>query len=110
MREVNILHFVFVMCAACALASPAIPSKAHIVFMLVDDWGWPDVGYHRSTDIVTPNIDSLVKVGLQLDQHYVYNYCSPSCAALLSGRLPIHVNDADTSYNPNDLVSGYNEI
>ena len=66
--------------------------------MLVDDWGWADVGYHRTTatqDIVTPNIDSLVEVGLQLDQHYVYNYCSPSRAALLSGhgRLPIHVND-----------------
>ena len=99
MGEVNILHFVFVMCAACALASPAIPPpavKPHIVFMLVDDWGWADVGYHRSTDtkdIVTPNIDSLVKVGLQLDQHYVYNYCSPSRAALLSGRLPIRVNE-----------------
>ena len=91
-------------------------SKPHIVFMLVDDWGWADVGYHRTTstkDIVTPNIDSLVEVGLQLDQHYVYNYCSPSRAALLSGRLPIHVNDIDSSqscYNPKDPVSGYTGI
>ena len=90
--------------------------KPHIFFMLVDDWGWENVGYHHDTptkDISTPNIDSLVKKGLQLDQHYVYNYCSPSRAALLSGRVPIHVNDADTSqscYNPNDPVSGYTGI
>ena len=95
---------------------PEQASKPHIVFMLVDDWGWADVGYHRTTstqDIITPNIDSLVEVGLQLDQHYVYNYCSPSRAALLSGRLPIHVNDIDSSqssYNPKDPVSGYTGI
>ena len=78
---------------------PEQASKPHIVFMPVDDWGWADVGYHRTIqtqDIVTPNIDSLVEVGLQLDQHYVYNYCSPSRAALLSGRLPTHVNDIDS--------------
>ena len=100
--------------SSVALQPPS--DKPHIFFMLVDDWGWANVGYHRDTptkDISTPNIDSLVKVGLQLDQHYVYKYCSPSRAALLSGRLPIHVNDADTSqscYNPNDPVSGYTGI
>ena len=90
--------------------------KPHIVFLMVDDWGWANVGYHRDTptkDISTPNIDSLVKEGLQLDQHYVYNWCSPSRSAFLSGRLPIHVNDASgcrLCYNPNDTVSGYQGI
>lgn len=102
--------------AASANLYPREPAKPHIVFMLVDDWGWADAGYHRTDstgEIHTPNIDNLVKEGLQLDQHYVYNYCSPSRAAFLSGRLPIHVNDADTSqscYNPKDLVSGYSGI
>ena len=88
--------------------------KPHIVFMMVDDWGWADVGYHRNTsgdDTSTPNIDSLVKAGLQLDQHYVYNWCSPSRSAFLTGRLPIHVNDAAkvsyATYNPKDPVSGF---
>ena len=89
--------------------------QPHIVFMLVDDWGWANAGYHRDTptkDISTPNIDSLVKEGLQLDQHYVYNWCSPSRSALLSGRVPIHVyHDAcDVCYNPDDPVSGYGGI
>ena len=95
---------------------PLVPTKKpHIVFMMVDDWGWANVGYHRETptrDISTPYIDSLVKEGLQLDQHYVYNWCSPSRSAFLSGRLPIHVNDVscEVCYNPKDKVSGYGGI
>ena len=87
--------------------------KPHVVFMLVDDWGWANVGYHRdppTREVDTPNMDSLVKEGLELDQHYVYRYCSPSRSALISGRLPIHVNDKNLkigNYNPNDPVSGY---
>ena len=70
--------------------------KPNIFFMMVDDWGWANVGYHRDTptkDISAPNIDALVQQELQLDQHYVYNWCSPSRSALLTGRVPIHVND-----------------
>ena len=87
--------------------------KPHIVFMLVDDWGWANVGYHRdppTREVVTPNIDSLVKDGLELDQHYAYQFCSPSRSSLMSGRLPIHVNDQNKNmniYNPKDPVSGY---
>lgn len=57
------------------LARATADKKPHIVFMMVDDWGWANAGYHRDTptkDIQTPNIDSLVKQGLQLDQHYVF--------------------------------------
>ena len=87
--------------------------KPHIVYILVDDFGWANVGYHRNPptrEVETPNIDSLVKDGLELDQFYVYQYCSPSRCSLMTGRLPIHVNDLNhfmSYYNPNDLVSGY---
>ena len=88
-------------------------NKPHIVFMLVDDWGWANVGFHRdppTREVDTPNIDSLVKEGLELDQHYVYQFCSPSRSSLMTGRLPIHVNDRNDGlqlYNPNDPVSGF---
>ena len=87
--------------------------KPHIIFMMVDDWGWANVGYHRNpptSEVVTPNIDSLVKDGLELDQHYAYQFCSPSRSSFLSGRLPIHVNDLNKAldfYNPDDPVSGF---
>ena len=100
-------------CAMLATVATAQQSKPNLVFMLVDDWGWANVGYHRNPptkEVVTPNIDSLVKEGLELDQHYVFKFCSPSRSCLMSGRLPIHVNDQNAEpniYNPNDPVSGF---
>ena len=93
-----------------------LAKKPHIVFLMVDDWGWANVGYHRndnSKEIVTPNIDKLVKEGLQLDQHYVYKVCSPTRSSFLSGRVPIHVHLGGTNktvYNPKDPVSGFDGI
>ena len=107
------LSMSYVVCTATHQPRPQAADKPHILFMLVDDWGWANVGYHRdppTREVDTPNMDSLVKEGLELDQHYVYRYCSPSRSALISGRLPIHVNDKNLkigNYNPNDPVSGY---
>ena len=45
-------------------AVTAADTKPHIVFVLVDDWGWANVGYHRdppTKEVVTPNIDGLLK-------------------------------------------------
>ncbi|XP_065199150.1 arylsulfatase B-like [Sycon ciliatum] len=92
---------------------PVAGVKPHIVVVLVDDWGWANVGYHRENatkEVQTPNFDSLCKRGIELDQHYAYKFCSPSRSSFLSGRLPIHVNienDYPDYYNPNDTVSGY---
>ena len=102
--------------SSAATVRPGQATKPHIVFMMVDDWGWADVGYHlnfSTKEVVTPNIDNLVKEGLQLNQQYVFNWCSPSRSSFVSGRVPIHVNDEgtdDKSYNPNDPVSGFNGI
>lgn len=84
--------------------------------ILVDDWGWANVGYHRhppTNEVVTPNMDRLCKEGLELDQHYAHCVCSPSRSSLLTGRLPYHVsvsNDEPTLYNPADKISGYQGI
>ena len=90
--------------------------KPHIVFLLVDDWGWANVGYHRSQptpEVATNNFDRLLKEGLELDQHYTFNQCGPSRCSLLTGRLPIHVSDRNIEpqyYNPKDPVSGFTGI
>eukprot|EP00118_Oscarella_pearsei_P000690 m.5568 g.5568 ORF g.5568 m.5568 type:complete len:527 (+) comp13516_c0_seq1:166-1746(+) len=79
-------------------------SKPHIVMIVVDDWGWANVGYHDSDPVAklaTPNIDELANTGLILDQHYTFSVCGPSRASLLSGRLPSNVNleQSLTAYN-----------
>ena len=61
----------------------------HILLILVDDLGWRDVGYHGSV-IKTPNIDKLASQGLTLEDYYVQPVCTPTRAALLTGKYPIH--------------------
>jgi arylsulfatase A-like enzyme len=60
----------------------------NILFFLVDDLGWSDVGFHGGS-IPTPNIDRLAAAGTRLEAFYVQNLCSPTRAALLTGRYPI---------------------
>ena len=67
------------------------PVKPNIVFVLVDDWGFAEVGF-RDQKIKSPNFDDLAKTGLVLNRHYVYKFCSPSRASFLTGRWPHHVH------------------
>ena len=62
--------------------------KPNIIFILADDLGWKDVGYHGS-DIKTPNIDALAHGGARLEQFYVQPMCTPTRAALMTGRYPL---------------------
>ena len=64
------------------------PPRPNIVFILSDDHGWADVGWH-SPEIKTPNLDKLAFAGARLEQHYAQPVCSPSRAALLTGRYPM---------------------
>lgn len=66
-----------------------IQAKDHpnILLLVADDLGWNDVCYHGSR-CRTPNMDRLVASGVELDQHYVQPVCSPTRAALLTGRFP----------------------
>ncbi|KAL9958332.1 hypothetical protein ACROYT_G035336 [Oculina patagonica] len=61
----------------------------HILLVVVDDFGWSDVGFHGSK-INTPNMDKLAAEGVILDNCYVQPICTPTRSALLSGRYPIH--------------------
>lgn len=63
------------------------PARPHIVYIVADDLGWKDVGFHGS-DIKTPNIDRLAQDGARLEQFYVQPMCTPTRAALLTGRYP----------------------
>jgi arylsulfatase A-like enzyme len=70
---------------ARAAATTAVKGSPNIVFILSDDLGWGDVGYHGA-EFATPTLDQLAKRGVALNRYYTYAVCSPTRAALMSGR------------------------
>lgn len=69
---------------------PAVAKEAppHIVYIVADDLGWKDVGFHGSAEIKTPNLDKLAAEGARLKSFYVQPMCTPTRAALMTGRYP----------------------
>lgn len=117
MRKIKTLFVVAMglLVAACGsttadlLASDTDASKdqkPNIIFILVDDLGFGDVGYNNS-EIKTPTLDLIANSGMRLDRNYVYPICSPTRAALLTGQNPLRYGIdgplSDDSSLPMDL-------
>lgn len=93
---------------AYAAQSQDPPRKPNVIVILTDDQGYADVGFHGSTDILTPNIDRIAQRGVVFSQGYVtHPVCGPSRAAILTGR---HQDRFGASRNPlfapNDSTMG----
>src|SRR5580704_7327468 len=61
----------------------------NIVFILIDDMGWTDLGIQGSDLYESPNIDRLAKQGMRFTNAYSpCTVCSPTRAAVMTGRYP----------------------
>lgn len=92
----SILVFVLTLgiCAGRAAEPPG--KKLNVVFFLVDDLGWSDLGYEGSTLYHTPNIDRFAKQGVCFTEAYAAcPVCSPTRASILTGEYParLHLTD-----------------
>lgn len=67
--------------------------KPNIVVFLIDDMGWGDLGCYCDTFHETPNIDQLARESMKFTNAYAgASVCSPSRAALLTGRAPARMH------------------
>eukprot|EP01062_Namystynia_karyoxenos_P059555 TRINITY_DN5099_c0_g1_i1.p1 TRINITY_DN5099_c0_g1~~TRINITY_DN5099_c0_g1_i1.p1 ORF type:complete len:559 (+),score=177.02 TRINITY_DN5099_c0_g1_i1:81-1679(+) len=93
--------------ASFAAAAPQCSngkSCPHLLLVVVDDLGWNNVPWHDTRlREQMPRSAELVQQGVELDRHYAYLFCSPSRSSALSGRLPFHVNQANSG---SDVVNG----
>lgn len=87
-RTVSLLSLVLLASGFLAAEETRADSLPNIVIILADDLGWADVGYHDKR-AATPNIDRLAAQGIELNRFTVAPMCTPTRAALLTGRYPI---------------------
>ena len=76
-------------------ASHELDDRPNILFVLIDDVGFNDLGFSQQLNIGkaatrTPSIDKLARSGLVLGNYYVDTVCSPTRATIMTGRYPIH--------------------
>jgi arylsulfatase A-like enzyme len=93
---------------ALAAAEPVQPARPNILFILVDDMGWGDLGVyyqnHRAAlglpAELTPHLDKLAATGAQLRDHYcAAPVCGPSRASILLGLSQGHANVRDNQFD-----------
>uniref|UniRef100_A0A667HLK4 N-acetylgalactosamine-6-sulfatase n=1 Tax=Lynx canadensis TaxID=61383 RepID=A0A667HLK4_LYNCA len=89
------------------------PRPPNILLLLMDDMGWGDLGVNGEPSRETPNLDRMAAEGTIFPNFYSANpLCSPSRAALLTGRLPIRSGfyttngRARNAYTPQEIVGG----
>ena len=83
-----LLTYVIVFLTSTALAK----RQPHILFILADDYGYNDIGYHGS-EIKTPELDKLAADGVKLENYYVQPICSPTRSQLMTGRYQVRRYD-----------------
>jgi arylsulfatase A-like enzyme len=93
------LALALVVCGISDPASAKAPARAarpNVVFILIDDMGWRDLGCYGSTFYRTPNIDRLAATGVRFTNGYAAcPVCSPTRASILTGKYParLHLTD-----------------
>src|SRR3982750_1017286 len=77
--------------AIVSTVAPAAQPARHpnVIVILADDMGYGDIGAFGAPNIRTPRLDAMAAQGQKWTNFYVQPVCSPSRAALLTGRLPV---------------------
>ena len=84
-----VLNFIF----GCSINNK---TKPNVIFILVDDLGWNDLGYSGSIFYESPNIDNLSNDSFQFINAYAASpVCSPTRASIMTGKHPARVNITD---------------
>ncbi len=85
---------VFTLLILIGSCSPS--SKPNVVFILVDDLGWKDLGCYGSEFYDTPELDKLAEQSIRFTNAYSASpVCSPTRAALMTGKHPARINITD---------------
>jgi arylsulfatase A len=96
MRLARCLAFLASLVMFCRLSAAAEATRPNVVFFLVDDLGWRDLGCYGSTFYETPRIDQFARDSVRFTQAYAAcHVCSPTRASILTGKYPARLRLTD---------------
>jgi arylsulfatase A len=82
--------------AAGSVGQAAETSRPNIIVVVIDDLGWADLGCYGSRFHETPHIDALARRGVRFtDAYAACPVCSPSRAAIMTGKAPARLRLTD---------------
>lgn len=89
MKALRLLAITAFLFCAFLLHAAAAETRPNIVFFMADDLGYADCGFNGGRQLKTPHLDKLARAGTVLESFYVQPVCSPTRAALMTGRYPM---------------------
>lgn len=85
MNRFNLVFLCFLIGALSEPSDAAEENRPNIVFIIADDLGWGDVGFHDG-NAPTPHLDRMAREGLEMTRHYVAPVCTPTRTGFMTGR------------------------
>ena len=78
---------------AAGSAGKAVAERPNVIFILIDDMGWKDLGCYGASFFETPNIDRLASEGMRFTNGYAAcAVCTPTRASIMTGKYPARLH------------------
>lgn len=103
MRQAALVLLIALLIAAWAVVGPSCGAEArrkpNVLLIITDDQGYGDLSLHGNPYLKTPHLDRLGRTSVRFDRFYVNSFCSPTRAALLTGRYPLRCGVWGVTHN-----------
>ena len=95
------LHLLF--CLLCFATANASAEQPNVILIMTDDQGYGDLACHGNPVLKTPHLDQLHSESIRLTNFHVSPFCTPTRAALMTGRHPARTGAYRTSSERSNL-------
>ena len=106
MKKIPTLVLAFFGFCSCVFSENTNPARPNVLLVMTDDQGFGDAGFQGNPILKTPNLDALAASGVRFTDFLASPTCSPSRAALLTGRHEFRSGVTHTIEGRNILRAG----